>query len=76
MKKILIELINIYQKIPGDWHLRCRYVPSCSQYMIDAIYEFGSFKGFFLGMRRILRCNPWGSSGYDPVPVNKKGRDK
>lgn len=72
MKNIVISTIKIYQKIPGPWHNMCRHIPTCSNYMIDAIEEYGSFKGIGLGIKRILRCNPWGTSGYDPVPRNKK----
>lgn len=46
----------------------CRFTPTCSQYSIEAIKKHGPFKGFYLMVRRILRCHPWGGSGYDPVP--------
>ena len=46
----------------------CRYTPTCSQYAKEAIIKYGPFKGGWLAFRRILRCNPWGGSGYDPVP--------
>lgn len=46
----------------------CRYQPTCSQYMIEAIETHGVIKGVCLGTKRILRCHPWGGSGYDPVP--------
>ena len=46
----------------------CRYTPTCSQYMVEAVMKYGIFKGTWLGIKRILRCNPWGGSGYDPVP--------
>lgn len=46
----------------------CRFTPTCSQYAIEAIRKYGPFKGFYLALRRILRCHPWGGSGYDPVP--------
>jgi putative membrane protein insertion efficiency factor len=46
----------------------CRYVPSCSQYAIDAILKHGIFKGSYLAVRRILRCHPFHAGGYDPVP--------
>lgn len=47
---------------------RCRYAPSCSEYFIEAITRHGAVKGGWLGLKRLLRCHPWGSSGYDPVP--------
>ena len=46
----------------------CRYTPTCSQYAIEAIKTHGPIKGTWLAIKRILRCNPWGGSGYDPVP--------
>lgn len=46
----------------------CRYTPTCSQYAIDAVRKYGIFKGGWLALKRLLRCNPWGGSGYDPVP--------
>ncbi len=46
----------------------CRFVPTCSQYAIDAIRKHGPLKGMYLAVRRVLRCHPWGGSGYDPVP--------
>lgn len=46
----------------------CRYVPTCSQYALEAIRKYGPFKGLILAIRRLLRCHPWGGSGYDPVP--------
>lgn len=46
----------------------CRFTPTCSQYAIEAIRKHGPFYGLYLAIRRILRCHPWGGSGYDPVP--------
>lgn len=46
----------------------CRYTPTCSEYALQAIRKYGPFKGGWLALKRILRCNPWGGSGYDPVP--------
>ena len=46
----------------------CRFTPTCSQYAQEAIKKYGPLKGGWLSLRRILRCNPWGGSGYDPVP--------
>ena len=46
----------------------CRFTPTCSQYAMEAIQKYGPFKGLHLAVRRILKCHPWGGSGYDPVP--------
>lgn len=46
----------------------CRFTPTCSNYAIQAIRKHGPFRGTWLAIKRILRCNPWGGSGYDPVP--------
>lgn len=71
MKKLSIYLIKLYQKIPGIWHFNCRYYPTCSQYAIEAIEEYGFFRGWYLAIRRIIRCNPFGGYGYDPIPRKK-----
>lgn len=68
MKYVLIYLIKLYQKIPGPWHAMCRFVPTCSNYAIEALTTYGFFKGSWLALKRIIRCNPWGGKGYDPVP--------
>lgn len=49
----------------------CRYTPTCSQYMYEAIERYGIIKGVSLGVRRILRCHPWGGRGYDPIPGDR-----
>lgn len=49
----------------------CRFTPSCSEYTIEALRVHGPFRGTWLALRRILRCHPWGGSGYDPVPPPK-----
>ena len=72
MKKILIKMIRLYQKIPGDFHNNCNFTPTCSNYAIEAIERFGSIKGSYLAFKRILRCNPFGKIGYDPVPKKKE----
>lgn len=72
MKKVMIWIIKFYQKIPGKFHDSCRFTPSCSQYAIEAYEKHGFFKGTYFMCRRILRCNPWGGYGYDPVPERKK----
>jgi uncharacterized protein len=64
-----IMLIRFYQgAISPYFPPSCRYTPTCSQYGIDALKKHGPFKGGWLTLRRILSCNPWGGSGYDPVP--------
>lgn len=74
MKYILVAFINLYQLLPGPWHNSCKYIPTCSNYGIEAIKEYGSLKGGYLTIKRILRCNPISKGGYDPVP--KKGVKK
>ena len=76
MKQLLIFLINCYQKIPGKWHYNCRYTPTCSEFAKEAIKRFGSIKGSFLAIKRVLRCNPLGGYGYDPVPLKKGKKDE
>ena len=68
MKYFLIGIIKIYQMIPLRSHSMCRFTPTCSQYMLEAIIKYGSFKGVKLGIKRLLRCHPKGKFGYDPVP--------
>jgi hypothetical protein len=69
MAKILIGLIRAYQIILSPWvGMHCRFQPSCSHYMHDAILRFGVIKGVWLGLRRLSRCHPWHEGGLDPVP--------
>ena len=70
MKRLLIKLIDIYQNIPLKMHNRCRFIPSCSQYMKEAIIMYGSGKGLYLGIKRIFKCHPFGKYGYDPLKEN------
>lgn len=72
MKYILIGLIKVYQMIPGPWHNMCKHIPTCSNYAIEAIIEYGSLKGTILSIKRILRCNPFSDGGYDPVIKENK----
>ena len=66
---ILILLIKIYQYTLSPLIGRnCRYTPTCSNYGIEAIRKYGAIKGGWLTIKRIASCNPWGGSGYDPVP--------
>ena len=48
----------------------CRYLPTCSEYTIGCLQQFGLIKGIFLSIKRIFKCHPWGSHGYDPIPNN------
>ena len=68
MKKLSIKLIKFYQSLPLTAHNRCRFYPTCSNYAIEAIEKYGFFKGWGLAIKRILKCNPFGKKGYDPVP--------
>ncbi|MDP4285450.1 MAG: membrane protein insertion efficiency factor YidD [Bacteroidota bacterium] len=64
-----IVLIKIYQLIISPWMgPSCRYTPTCSQYGIEALKKYGPIKGLWLTLKRIVRCNPWGGHGDDPVP--------
>jgi len=72
MKYLLLGLIKLYQMIPGPWHNLCKFTPTCSNYAIDAIKEYGAFKGSILALKRIIRCNPLSKGGYDPVIKEKK----
>lgn len=74
-KAIVILPVRFYQKfISPLLGPSCRYQPTCSQYMIEAVQEWGLFRGIWLGLKRIGRCHPWAGFGPDPVP--KKGDKK
>lgn len=69
MKRLLIGLIKLYRKyISPMKHTKCPYIPSCSEYGLEAIQKYGACKGGMLAAWRILRCNPFSKGGYDPVP--------
>ena len=72
MSFLILKTIRVYQK-----HLSpllgpsCRFHPTCSEYALQAIETYGVFRGGFLAIQRILKCNPWGGSGSDPLPKDK-----
>lgn len=73
LRKIIISpfifLVRFYQIVLSPLlPATCRYQPTCSHYMVQALQKHGVLKGLFLGTKRILSCHPWGGSGYDPVP--------
>ena len=70
--KTLVSIIGVYQSIFSGRPSTCRFFPSCSSYAIESFEKKGFFKGFFLTIKRISRCNPWGGHGLDLVPENKR----
>ncbi len=69
LKFVSVKLIRFYQKFLSRG--TCPFVPSCSEYTLEAILKHGFFIGVFLGIKRILRCNPWTAGGFDKVPDKK-----
>ena len=71
MKRLMIWLIEQYQKYISTWlkskNINCKFYPTCSEYTKQAIEKYGAGKGIFLGIWRILRCNPFSKGGYDPL---------
>ncbi|MAW62179.1 MAG: membrane protein insertion efficiency factor YidD [Planctomycetes bacterium] len=75
MKRLLLRMIGFYQRrISPAFGARCRFHPSCSSYAKEAIEVHGAFKGFFLTLWRLLRCQPLCKGGYDPVPLPKTSK--
>jgi putative membrane protein insertion efficiency factor len=69
LRRSFIFLLRIYQAaISPLYPAACRFTPTCSEYMVQAVEKHGILRGVRLGMRRIGKCHPWGGSGYDPVP--------
>ena len=65
---ILRKVFSFLLLVPIYFYRVCRFTPTCSAYAVEAIKKHGPVKGLYLAVRRILRCHPWGGSGYDPVP--------
>lgn len=75
VQHVVLTLIRFYQRwISAMFPPRCRFIPTCSSYTIEAIETFGIGKGLWLGITRLLRCHPWGKAGYDPVPEKSCSR--
>jgi uncharacterized protein len=69
MKKVLITLVRGYQRLISPlFPPSCRFMPTCSQYAVEAIDRFGPIRGSYLATMRIFRCHPFHPGGYDPVP--------
>lgn len=70
MKRILIFLVKLYRKFisPLKGRSSCIYTPTCSLYALQALEKYGAIKGTYLAIRRVLRCHPFATGGYDPVP--------
>ncbi len=77
ISKLLIKLIKVYQKFLSPLlGQNCRFYPTCSQYAVEALSVHGLFRGGYLSLKRILKCNPWGGCGIDNVPGRgKHGRN-
>lgn len=72
MKRLLVKLINLYKSIVSpllvlSFGNSCRFTPTCSVYTRDAVESYGVIKGLYLGLKRIIRCNPFFEAGYDPL---------
>ena len=64
-----IAIVKLYQLVISPWlSPSCRYIPTCSQYAIEALKKYGPLKGLWLTLKRIAKCHPWGGHGHDPVP--------
>ena len=68
MKILILFLISIYQKFSKYTPAVCRFYPTCSEYTRQAVIKYGTFKGVWLGIKRISKCHPLNKGGYDPVP--------
>ncbi|MFA5292532.1 MAG: membrane protein insertion efficiency factor YidD [Phycisphaerae bacterium] len=67
MKETIVLIIKLYQSSIGRFlGGQCRFVPSCSEYAIEAVRQFGPLKGTYMAVKRLLRCHPFGSKGFDP----------
>jgi len=73
IRRLLIALVRGYQKVISPWlPQRCRFYPTCSDYAIEALTQYGMMRGLWLSLKRISRCHPWNLGGVDPVPDRRK----
>lgn len=76
MRRLILWLLQLYRWVISPYlGAHCRYTPSCSEYMNEAVQKHGAAKGVWMGLKRLSRCHPWHAGGYDPVPdstVKKK----
>ena len=69
LAKSLLMIITLYRKLLSPFMVsRCRYLPTCSEYTAEAIVRYGAIRGMVMGLKRILKCHPFGGHGHDPVP--------
>ncbi len=73
VKRLLIKLVKLYQRMPLKSHNKCRFIPTCSNYSIMVLEEFGAIKGSWLTIKRIIRCNPFNKGGID-LPPKKENK--
>jgi putative membrane protein insertion efficiency factor len=76
VKKAVVGVLKFYKKFVSPvfesvFGKACRFTPTCSEYTIVALEKFGTIKGLVVGLKRVLKCHPWGGSGYDPIPDTK-----
>ena len=67
-------VVRIYQRCTAGRPSPCRHVPSCSAYAVEALEHHGAIRGGWLATKRLCRCHPWGSHGYDPVPASQESK--
>ena len=81
IKKLIIKFITFYQKFVSPFFsiylgINCKFYPSCSEYTKEAIEKYGLLKGSYLGFKRLLRCHPFSSGGYDPLCSNSSKKEE
>lgn len=72
--RVMVRAVRVYQYAAAGRPSPCRHVPSCSTYAVEALEAHGAVRGSWLALRRLGRCHPWGTSGYDPVPEPRRRR--